>query len=108
MAAGIIDHETGTRDMRACRGWRGHADHGDAGDHRLGGDGGGAALNGFLSEEMFFGRPMSEQWQPARQCWPYIAVLAAAFSTAYSLRFIVTVFSAPATDLPATRMSRPC
>ena len=40
MAAGIIDHETGSRDMRQLNGlWRVHADHRDAGDGRLGRDG---------------------------------------------------------------------
>ena len=44
MAAGIVDHETGTRDMRRLGGLRhAHADHRHARDRRLGGDGRGAA-----------------------------------------------------------------
>jgi multicomponent K+:H+ antiporter subunit A len=44
MAVGIIDHETGTRDMRRLHGlYRVHARHGQAGDHRLRRDGGRAA-----------------------------------------------------------------
>jgi multicomponent K+:H+ antiporter subunit A len=54
MAVGIIDHETGTRDMRGCTALSAHAAHGDAGHHRLRAMAGVPLLNGFLSKEMFF------------------------------------------------------
>ena len=56
MAVGIIDHETGTRDIRRLSGLRSmmphhrHAGHGGQCRHH----GGVPLLNGFLSKEMFF------------------------------------------------------
>ncbi|WP_374604113.1 monovalent cation/H+ antiporter subunit A [Arenimonas sp.] len=97
MAAGIIDHETGTRDMR-----------------RLGGllrilpytailaiiaslaMAGVPLLNGFLSKEMFFTEAleirghMFMRWGIAGA-----AVLAGAFGVAYSLRFVHDTFFGP-------------
>ena len=94
MAAGAVDHEAGTRDMR-----------------KLGGLGrfmpitsalavvaaaamaGVPLLNGFLSKEMFFeesiaaGRGMAAAWLPAA-----VAVVASTFAVVYSLRFAAGVF----------------
>jgi multicomponent K+:H+ antiporter subunit A len=94
MAAGIIDHETGTRDMR-----------------RLGGlfklmpytgalaiiaslaMAGVPLLNGFLSKEMFFTEALEvEGHQFMRWGIAGAAVLAGAFGVAYSLRFVHDTF----------------
>ncbi|MBW8311294.1 MAG: monovalent cation/H+ antiporter subunit A [Rhizobium sp.] len=94
MAAGIIDHETGTRDMR-----------------RLGGllklmpytgvlaiiaslaMAGVPLLNGFLSKEMFFTEALEVQGhQFMRWGIAAAAVLAGAFGVAYSLRFVHDTF----------------
>src|SRR5690606_1981648 len=100
MAAGIIDHETGTRDLRVLRGLR----------HKLpitatlaivasGAMAGVPLLNGFLSKEMFFAETLSVGG--SRDWWlSWAAVAMGVFSVAYSLRFISVFFGAPAKDLP--------
>ena len=103
MAAGIIDHETGTRDLRVLRGLR----------HKLpitatlaivasAAMAGVPLLNGFLSKEMFFAETLNVGGD--RNWWmSYAAVAMGMFSVAYSLRFTVDVFfGPPATDLPRT------
>ncbi len=103
MAAGIIDHETGTRDMRRLGGLR-HAMPVTASLAIVASAAmaGVPLLNGFLSKEMFFAA--AADWNNGSwldNALPYLAVLAGAFSVAYSLRFIATVFFGPvATDLP--------
>jgi len=103
MAAGIVDHETGTRDI-----------------NRLSGIGrampvtallavvaaaamaGVPLLNGFLSKEMFFSETVfleRPDWQ--RLFLPIAATMAGMLSVAYSLRFVHQVFfGKTATDLP--------
>ncbi len=104
MAAGIIDHETGTRDMG-----------------RLGGLGrrmpittvvatvaaaamaGVPLLNGFLSKEMFFAEALKAEDSVLglSLTLPIIATVAGAFSVAYSMRFIHQVFfGKPSVDVP--------
>ena len=103
MAAGIIDHETGTRDMRRLSGLRrwmpGTTALAIVAAAAMGGV---PLLNGFLSKEMFFDAAYA--WNNGSwldDLLPYIATFASAFSVAYSLRFILTVFfGPPATDLP--------
>jgi multicomponent K+:H+ antiporter subunit A len=94
MGAGIVDHETGTRDLR-----------------RLGGlarlmpitatvtmvaaaaMAGVPLLNGFLSKEMFFEEAVLAGHQSGlRFTFPAVATLAGLFSVAYSARFIHRVF----------------
>ncbi|WP_435168673.1 monovalent cation/H+ antiporter subunit A [Falsirhodobacter sp. 1013] len=103
MAAGIIDHETGTRDIRRLSGLR----HAMPVTAALAGVAcaamaGVPLLNGFLSKEMFFAETFA--WHSGSlfdNAMPYIAVLGTAFSVAYSLRFLLSVFfGPPATDLP--------
>ncbi len=105
MAAGIVDHETGTRDIRRLSGLR----HAMPLTAALAGVAAAAMagvplLNGFLSKEMFF----SETVMLARPDWqrillPVAATLAGMFSVAYSLRFIHGVFfGPPAQKLPQT------
>ena len=103
MAAGIIDHETGTRDMRRLSGLaRAMPVTATLAIIASASMAGVPLMNGFLSKEMFF--EATYVWNngsPLDNLAPYVAVLAGAFSAAYSLRFIVTVFfGPPATDLP--------
>lgn len=103
MAAGIIDHETGTRDMRLLSGLRRWmpvtATLAIVAAAAMGGV---PLLNGFLSKEMFFAAAYA--WNNGTlldDTLPYIATFASALSVAYSLRFITEVFfGPPATDLP--------
>lgn len=102
MAAGIIDHETGTRDMRVLRGLR----------HALpitatlaiiasAAMAGVPLLNGFLSKEMFFAETAlvggSDNWWMS-----YAALAMGIFSVTYSLRFISVFFGKLTPDLPKT------
>jgi multicomponent K+:H+ antiporter subunit A len=105
MAVGIVDHETGTRDIRRLSGLRRMmpitstlamvASAAMAGV---------PLLNGFLSKEMFFAETVYVNTTPMLE-WllPVAATVAGMFSVAYSLRFTVDVFWGPrADDLPRT------
>lgn len=106
MAAGIIDHETGTRDIRRLSGLNRSMPF----TARLAlvaaaAMAGVPLLNGFLSKEMFFAEALSAQdaVSPWLNALPAIAMLASAFSVTYSLRFIHGAFFGPdPTDLPRT------
>jgi multicomponent K+:H+ antiporter subunit A len=90
MAAGIIDHETGTRDMRRINGlWRFMPHTATLAMVAASAMAGVPLLNGFLSKEMFFTETL-EQNQFGDFSWviPLVATLAGIFSVAYSLRFI--------------------
>ena len=94
MAAGIIDHETGTRDMRRLNGlWKYMPWTGALAMVAAGAMAGVPLLNGFLSKEMFLGVAAAKQSVLAME-WllPSGAVIAAMFGVAYSLRFIHDVF----------------
>jgi len=105
MAAGIIDHESGTRDIRRLSGLIKlipyTATLAMVASASMAGV---PLLNGFLSKEMFFAETVfitSSAW--VETALPVIATIAGMFSVAYSLRFTVDVFSGPkATDLPHT------
>ncbi|MGE8375395.1 MAG: monovalent cation/H+ antiporter subunit A, partial [Diaphorobacter nitroreducens] len=103
MAAGIIDHESGTRDIRRLSGLRRMmpvtATLATVASAAMAGV---PLLNGFLSKEMFFAETVFFDAAPAvAQVLPIAATVAGMFSVAYSLRFIVDVFwGPPATDLP--------
>lgn len=103
MAAGIIDHETGTRDMRRVNGMLKYMPHTAAlamvASLAMAGV---PLLNGFLSKEMFFAETL-EQHLLGSFYWtiPALATLASAFSVAYSLRFVHDVFfNGEPVDLP--------
>jgi len=94
MGAGIVDHETGTRDLQRLGGLR-----------RLmpitavvatvaaGAMAGVPLLNGFLSKEMFFSEAIVAGSESGlRVTFPVIATLASIFSVAYSVRLIHQVF----------------
>ncbi|KFI33277.1 cation:proton antiporter [Haematobacter missouriensis] len=103
MAAGIIDHETGTRDMRRLSGlYKLMPITGTLAIVAAAAMAGVPLLNGFLSKEMFFAE--AAEWHNGSlldDAMPYIATIAGAFAVAYSLRFIHAVFFGPAPiDLP--------
>ncbi|MFT3811924.1 MAG: monovalent cation/H+ antiporter subunit A [Acidovorax sp.] len=105
MAAGIVDHESGTRDIRRLSGLR-HmmpitATLAMVASAAMAGV---PLLNGFLSKEMFFAETVFLDAAPlVRWGLPAAATVAGMFSVAYSLRFTVDVFCGPpAQDLPHT------
>jgi multicomponent K+:H+ antiporter subunit A len=104
MSAGIIDHETGTRDMRRLHGlfkfmpWT--ATLGIVAAASMAGV---PLLNGFLSKEMFFaetiGHPIFQNY--GAYVLPIFATVASTLAVAYSTRFVHEVFfSGPPVDLP--------
>lgn len=103
MAAGIIDHETGTRDLRRLSGlWRYMPITATLAMVAAAAMAGVPLLNGFLSKEMFFAEAVANHTGSLLDhSLPYFATLAGMFSVAYSLRFIHgTFFGPPPTDLP--------
>jgi len=94
MAAGIIDHETGTRDMRRINGlWRFMPHTATLAMVAASAMAGVPLLNGFLSKEMFFTETLHlTQFGDVSWIIPLVATLAGLFSVAYSLRFIHDVF----------------
>lgn len=104
MAAGIIDHEAGTRDMRRLRGLWKFMPHTAALSMVAAASMAGVPLfNGFLSKEMFFAETLHHINHPWGWLMPVAATLAGVFAVAYSLRFIHAVFfSGAPVDLPKT------
>ena len=103
MAAGIVDHETGTRDLRRLSGLsRFMPITATLALVAAAAMAGVPLLNGFLSKEMFFAETVfldRPAWQQV--VLPLVATVAGVFSVAYSLRFIHQVFfGPPAQDLP--------
>ncbi|UTO28378.1 monovalent cation/H+ antiporter subunit A [Bartonella harrusi] len=97
MAAGIIDHETGTRDMRKLTGlYRSMPITATLALVASAAMAGVPLLNGFLSKEMFFAEAV-EMHMDSWLDWiaPYVATLASLFSVTYSIRFIHGVFLGP-------------
>ena len=94
MAAGIIDHEAGTRDMRQLNGlWRYMPWTGALAMVASAAMAGVPLLNGFLSKEMFFAEATTkETYLIMGWVLPIGATLAGAFGVAYSLRFVHDVF----------------
>ncbi|MBK8973997.1 MAG: monovalent cation/H+ antiporter subunit A [Hahellaceae bacterium] len=105
MAAGIIDHESGTRDMRKLNGLWNYMPHTATLAMVASASMAGIPLfNGFLSKEMFFAETLhpgalgSLSWMI-----PVFATVGAALSVAYSVRFIHDVFfNGEPIDLPKT------
>ena len=102
MAAGMIDHEVGTRDMRVLNGlWRQMPWTGALAIIAASAMAGVPLLNGFLSKEMFFAEALTSQTLSLRWIEPLAAVVAGALGVGYSLRFIMEVFfNADNTPLP--------
>jgi multicomponent K+:H+ antiporter subunit A len=105
MAVGIIDHETGTRDMRKLNGmWRYLPYTATLAMVAAAAMAGVPLLNGFLSKEMFFAETLHQQVLGSMS-WliPVLATVAGALAVAYSARFIHDVFfNGEPIDLPRT------
>jgi multicomponent K+:H+ antiporter subunit A len=105
MVAGIIDHETGSRDMRKLNGLFKYMPHTAVlaiiSSAAMAGV---PLLNGFLSKEMFFEQTVKAVYDaPFMLIVLVLVLLAAIFAVAYSLRFIHDVFfNGEAVDLPMT------
>jgi len=97
MAAGIIDHETGTRDFRKLSGLlRFMPITGTLAMVASAAMAGVPLLNGFLSKEMFFAETTVRDANPfVNLALPIGATLAGIFSVTYSLRFVHGVFFGP-------------
>jgi multicomponent K+:H+ antiporter subunit A len=103
MAAGVVDHETGTRDIRRLNGlMRSMPRTGTLALVASAAMAGVPLLNGFLSKEMFFAETVflsSHPW--VEMGLPVLATVAAIFAVVYSLRFGYDIFfGPPSTDLP--------
>ncbi len=105
MAAGIIDHETGTRDIRRLGGlWKAMPITGTLAFVASAAMAGVPLMNGFLSKEMFFAETIDLSSYP----WldyglPIAATVAGIFAVVYSLRFAVSVFlGRQRSELPLT------
>ena len=99
MAVGIIDHETGTRDIRRLSGVLRYmpitATLAMVASAAMAGV---PLLNGFISKEMFFTEAVFVNAAPwFKLVLPAAAVVAGMFSVAYSLRFTADVFFGPDT-----------
>ncbi len=98
MAAGIIDRETGTRDLRRLSGLFPFmpitATLAMVAAAAMAGV---PLLNGFLSKEMFLAEAMAQsEGAHTNYTLPALATLASAFSVLYALRFIHKTFFGPA------------
>ncbi|RRD59044.1 monovalent cation/H+ antiporter subunit A [Comamonadaceae bacterium OH2545_COT-014] len=103
MAAGIIDHETGTRDIRRLDGlWKAMPITGTLAFVASAAMAGVPLMNGFLSKEMFFAETVDISTRPwLDTSLPIAATVAGMFAVVYSLRFTVDIFfGPPPADLP--------
>jgi multicomponent K+:H+ antiporter subunit A len=97
MAAGAVDHEAGTRDLRELGGLRRFmpitATLAVVAGAAMAGV---PLLNGFLSKEMFFAETLAAQRGALADLAPVgLAIAASAFGVVYSLRFVRGVFFGP-------------
>ncbi len=98
MAAGIIDHEAGTRDIRKLSGlYRLMPWTATLAMVACAAMAGVPLLNGFISKEMFFTEAIlaTTPLPLLGELLPYAATLAGMFAVAYSLRFIHGAFFGP-------------
>jgi multicomponent K+:H+ antiporter subunit A len=103
MAAGVIDHETGTRDLGKLHGlFRAMPITGTLAIVASAAMAGVPLLNGFLSKEMFFAETVYISSLPwVERGLPVAATVFGAFAVVYALRFGYGVFfGAPPADLP--------
>jgi multicomponent K+:H+ antiporter subunit A len=104
MAAGIIDHEAGTREIRRLSGlYRFMPITTTLAVVSAAAMAGVPLLNGFLTKEMFFAEALGVRGPlpTLDRALPYIATVWGMFSIAYSVRFVLDVFMGePARDLP--------
>ena len=93
MIAGIIDHESGTRDLRKLSGlWQLLPYTATLTMVTAASMAGVPLTNGFLSKEMFFTELLSNLSGPALICSAIVATLAGIFAVAYSVRLVHGVF----------------
>ena len=104
MAAGIIDHETGTREFSKLSGLYRYMPYtATLAMVAAAAMAGVPLLNGFLSKEMFFAETAIKNSNPfVDVSLPLVAVIASLFAVTYSLRFIHDVFFGP----PPTQLDR--
>jgi multicomponent K+:H+ antiporter subunit A len=109
MIAGIVDHETHSRDMRQLGGlyqlmpWTATLSMVAAASMA-----GVPLTNGFLSKEMFFTEAVVGTSGVFAWLVPALVTLAGVFSVAYSLRFVHdTYFNGPLGDVPNTHPHEP-
>jgi len=109
MIAGIVDHETHSRDMRRLGGlwslmpWTATLSMVAAASMA-----GVPLTNGFLSKEMFFTEAVNGTAGVWAWLVPAVVTLAGIFSVAYSLRFVHdTYFNGPLGDVPNTHPHEP-
>ncbi|THH37037.1 monovalent cation/H+ antiporter subunit A [Aliishimia ponticola] len=99
MTAGIIDHETHTRDIKALGGLRKLMPItfviGTVAALSMAGI---PLFNGFLSKEMMLEEASHTVWAGSHHAVPILATVGALLSVAYSFRFIVHVFFGPVRD----------
>jgi len=97
MAAGIVDHETGTRDLRRLSGLlRAMPVTGALALVASAAMAGVPLFNGFLSKEMFFAEAVFLSAHPVVEvALPAVATLASIFAVVYSLRFGYQTFTGP-------------
>ena len=110
MTAGIIDHETGTRDMRKLGGlWRLMPWTSTLAMTATAAMAGVPLFNGFLSKEMFLTEAVTfAQAGGWRWAVPAIATFAALCSVAYSVRLVHDVFfNGPPRDMPNAHPHEP-
>lgn len=104
MVAGIVDHETGTRDLRRLGGLARFMPHTAAlAVVAAAAMAGVPLLNGFISKELFFGAAVDHA-ALLGSTWllPLLVTLGGAWSVAYALKFVLgTFFGTPSADLPA-------
>ncbi len=102
MAAGIIDHECGTRDMRRVNGlFKFMPITATFAIVAAGSMAGVPLLNGFLSKEMFFTESILISNLGTSMILPVFATIAGILAVGYSARFIHDVFfNGPPTNLP--------
>ena len=93
MIAGIIDHESGTRDLRKLSGlWQLLPYTATLTMVTAASMAGLPLTNGFLSKEMFFTELLSNLSGPVLICSAIVATLAGIFAVAYSVRLVHGVF----------------
>ncbi len=97
MAAGIIDHEAGTRDLRRLSGlYRFMPYTATLAMVAAAAMAGVPLLNGFLSKEMFLAEALdTRSGTPIDVALPFVATAALALSVLYSVRFIHQAFFGP-------------
>ncbi|WP_346798981.1 monovalent cation/H+ antiporter subunit A [Halomonas sp. Bachu 37] len=109
MSAGIIDHETGTRELKQLGGLR-RAMPVTALLTTLAAAAmaGLPLLNGFLSKEMLFTETLATPvWAGLSWLLPVLATLGGILSVAYSLRLVHAVFFKPAREQPPKAAHEP-